>query len=110
MIKSQTVFKISGYFIRYDGLNLPISDKELPGKKELPVVILLALVNHKGILIWENQGVFKLIPEQVLRNAKLNHEASRQLKKEYPRTKKLDSLKTISWEQGVPVTVNYLLA
>jgi len=70
--------------------------------KELPtrVVVQLLLADKSGILIWENQGSFKIIPNSILRNLKTHYENTRSLSAMYPRIRPPKNLNTISWEQG----------
>lgn len=103
-IESQTLFEISGYFIRHDGPFLRIDSEEFSE------AILDILVENKSIVIWENQGSFKLIPTQILQNIQLVYGVSQQLAKEYPRTQRYDNLRVISWEQGITIPPQLLAA
>lgn len=98
MVKSRKLFDSLIYYIRYDGPVLKI------GSDEFPAVVLELLVHKNGLVIWENQGTFKLIPAPVLHNILLTCGASHQLKKEYPRTGVSKGLNTISWGQGQPIS------
>lgn len=71
------------------------------GTTEFPRTVLDIVVNELGVIIWENQGSFKIISYYVLRNTQMYCETSQRLGKEYPRTTKLDRLSEITWEQGI---------
>ncbi len=98
MIKSKRLFDSLIYFIRYDGPTLTI------GTDEFPTAILDTLIQKNGLVIWENQGTFKLIPTPVIHNIWLASDASDQIKKEYPRTEVPHGLNTVSWNQGLPIS------
>ena len=69
--------------------------------KELPTrIVQLLLADKSGILIWENQGSFIVIPNSILHNLKTHYEIARSLNAMYPRMKSPKNLNTISWEQG----------
>ena len=97
-MKSKKLFDSLIYYVRYDGPTLEI------GSDEFPEVVLDILIKKNGILIWENQGTYKLVPAPVLHNIWLNHEASQQIKEEYPRVEGARGLNTISWNQGLPIS------
>lgn len=107
MIKSKKLFESFIYFIRYDG---PFPLKV--GSKELPDTVLDILIKKNGIVIWENQGIFKLIPVTILHNIWLTCGTSQQLKKGYPRMTPPSGLNEISFSQGIiipPAIVKNLL-
>lgn len=97
-VKSETSFETFIYYLRHDNLTLQIDNKIFPDK------ILNLLIKRNGVLIWEAQGAFKLIPAPILCNLILNYNASQQLKKEYPRTKEPDGFTTIVWNQGISLS------
>lgn len=96
-VKSETFFEVPIYFVRGHDLVLRI------GSNDLPTKILNSLIERNGIIIWEVQGTFRLVPAPILCNILLNYHASQQLKKEYPRTKGLDGFTTIVWDQGISI-------
>lgn len=98
MIKSGKTLEPYIHFIRHNQPVLQI------GTTEFPQIVLDIVVNELGIIIWENQGSFKIISYYVLRNAQLHYETLQQLKKEYPRTTKPSSLIEITWGQGISIS------
>ena len=99
MIESKTYFKSIAYFIRCNKTLLQLGEK---GK--LSIHALKALLERNGIIIWENQGIFKLIPNSILRNVWTNFNAAQQIKENYPLTTEPRKLKEISWNQGIPIS------
>lgn len=99
MIKSMSIFEPHIYFIQHDKLILRV------GSKKFPRPVLLSLINLKALLIWKNQGSFRLIPASVLCNLQTSGEVTEQIKKEYPRYEPLTSLDEITWDQGEPITL-----
>ena len=99
MIKSMSIFGPHIYFIQHDKLVLRV------GSRKFPETVLLSLINLKAVLIWKNQGSFRLIPASVLCNLQASCETAAQIKKEFPRYKPLTSLDEITWDQGLPITL-----
>lgn len=99
MTKSMSIFGPHIYFIQHDKLILRV------GGKKFPRPVLLSLINLKAVLIWKNQGSFRLIPTSVLCNIQTSCEITEQLKDEFPRYKPLSNLEEITWDQGEPVTL-----
>lgn len=107
MIKAETFYYPHICFIRYNGLTLQIGDKHFP------IWILKTLIKANGIIIWENQGAFRLIPNPILCNLKTQYENAQSLVAVYPRIKPPNDLNKILWEQGEPISskiVEYLLS
>ena len=105
MIKSNILHKPLIYFVRCTGLILQIADTTLSG------AMLDTLHDKNGIVIWENQGMFKLIPVLVLWNVLMEYKFTQQLKAQYPRT--TVNFVAIHWNQGIdisPKVVESLLA
>lgn len=98
MVKSKRLFDSLIYFIRYDGSTLTV------GNDEFPEAVLDMLIQNNGLLIWENQGTFRLIPAPVIHNIWLASVASDQLKKEYPRAEISHGLNAVSWKQGLLIS------
>lgn len=97
MIKSTASLETFIYFVRCDEQILRI------GSNIFPISILNRLVEKHGIVIWEAQGAFKLISTPILFNMILSYNTAQQLKKEYPRTRGLNDLRTIDWNQGISI-------
>lgn len=74
------------------------------GSAELPTSAVQNLLANGGVLIWENQGSFKIVPNLVLHNMKLRYETARSIDALYPRTKPSAKLNEISWEQGIAIS------
>lgn len=99
MVKSRKCFEPYIYYVRYDRPTLRVGTEEFPDK------VLTILCDRKdGLIIWENQGTFKLIPAGVLLNLSQARLASQKLAKSYPLVKGPRSLSEITWDQGVPIT------
>ncbi len=98
MIESKRLFKVLIYRVRHNGPTLRA------GNDELSDIILDLLVREKGIVIWENQGVFRLISAPILRNLELTRKASHQIKKDYHRIAGSNGLEEISWNQGIAIS------
>ncbi len=98
MIKSKKLFDTLIYFIRSERSVLRV------GQGEFPDAILDILIKKDGIVIWENQGIFKLISAPILHNIWLTREASQQLKKGYTRIEGPGNLEEISWGQGILIS------
>ena len=99
MIKSMSIFGPHIYFIQHDKLILRV------GSKKFPRTVLLSLIGLKALLIWKNQGSFRLIPASILSNLQASCEVTEQIKKEFPRYEPLTRLNEITWDQGLPITL-----
>ncbi len=98
MVKSRKCFAPYIYYLRYDRYTLKVGTEEFPDK------VLTTLCDRKdGLVIWENQGAFKLIPAAILLNLLHARHASQQIKESYPRAVGPQSLNEITWSQGLPI-------
>ena len=97
-MKPREIFDSFIYFTQCDRLVLEM------GSKEFPVAVLQMLLKRNGVLIWENQGSFKLIPSPVLRNLMMHYETARKLDAVYPRIKPSTHMNKITWEQGITIS------
>jgi len=104
MIKSGKTLEPYIHFIRYDRSVLRV------GTIEFPRAVLDTVVDELGVIIWENQGSFRILSYYVLRNTQLHCETSQQLEKEYPRTTKPKSLIEITWAHGIPISSDAVMA
>ena len=74
------------------------------GETELPTSILHTLLEEiDGMILWESQGVFGLITNEVLRNLVTRYETARSIDELYPRTKTPANLTNLSWNQCIMV-------
>ncbi len=64
---------------------------------------LAELLEENGVIIWENQGAFRLIFSSVIRNCEICHEVAEKIRALYPRVNVAGALRNITWEQGVPI-------
>lgn len=97
-MKSGKFYKPLIYFVRYNGLVLSVGE-QIPGR------VVIALIEKGGIVIWENQGSFRLIASPILRNLVSHYEAARSRAILYPRIKPPATLNELSWEQGIDVSL-----
>ncbi len=65
---------------------------------------LAELLEEDGVIIWENQGAFRLIFSSVIRNCEICYEVAEKIGVLYPRAKAAGALRRITWEQGVPIS------
>ncbi len=95
------------YYVHFDGPVLFMGEPEIVDR------ILTRLVNEiNGVLIWENQGAYRLIPATVLFNLFTNREFLRRQMEHYPRITVSPDLSEITWNQGIaisPTVVEHLL-
>ena len=73
------------------------------GDMGIPITTLALLVEKNGMIIWENQGFFKLIPNSVLRNLRTRYENARSIAAVYSRVKPPKGLTEINWNQGIDI-------
>ncbi len=86
------------FFIRRDGPTLRI------GEDVLPVKVIDTLRWIDGFILWERQGMFRIIPAPVIANLVSNYETARSIRAMYPRARPPAGLNTISWEQGIVIS------
>jgi len=101
-MKVQTFFKPVICLVQHNSSTLAI-DTQIDDPRMLDS-ILYTLIKKNGIVIWENQGRFKLIILHIIQNALETYKISQQLKYEYPRTAGSAILNKITWEQGIDVS------
>ena len=97
--KQDSVFFYQLHYTKHNGTTLHL------GTPELWCDRLEALVYQKGFILWENQGMFRLITAAVVKNASERYAAAQQLENGYAhhQLKAPDGLKEIYWDQGIPV-------
>ena len=71
---------------------------------DIPAEIVADVIDNGGVLIWENQGQFRLIPNSILRNVKIQYKNARRLVTFFPRGTPRKNLNQISWVQGVAIS------
>lgn len=94
--------ELSEYVLYFHLINcgkpvLKIGSEELSGK------LAIEIMERDSIIIWENQGMFKLIPNSILRNLKTQYENARRIDALYPRIEPPIGLNKISWDQGISI-------
>ena len=85
------------YYVQQEG---PVLTIESP---VLPTSALQILLRDEGIILWENRGMFKLIPAPVIRNTLASYEDAQVVAAGYTRTVGPSWLREVSWSQGIPV-------
>jgi len=98
MLISKKIYRPIIYFFQHNASILPI------GNDGLPPTIVATLIDEHGIIIWKNQGMFRLISNTVIHNLKTDYETARSLNALYPRMKVPAHLNEISWNQGIPIS------
>ena len=96
------LYKPTVYFIRCHGPVLRVGG-------DLPVAIFHLLINTKGVIIWEQQGRFKIIPPVILSNLARQYEAARSIGALYPRITPPTALTEIQWDQGTDIYYNTVM-
>lgn len=97
MLESGKFYRPTIFFVQHNEMFLKVGG-------ELPTKILHTLIEINGVIIWENQGVFRLVPSHILRNLITQYETARSLNALYPRTKFPDNLLNITWDQGINIS------
>lgn len=67
-------------------------------------IILGKLITEGGVILWENEGMFRLISNPVIINATICRKVGQAIEVMYPRTGSLDTRGHISWEQGIDLS------
>ena len=80
---------------------------DAPSDKKHKIALIYSFgVNEEeidGMILWESQGVFGLITNEVLRNLVTRYETARSIDEFYPRTKTPANLTNLSWNQCIMV-------
>ena len=107
MTESGKFYTTSIYHIKCDKSMLQI------GSDELPASIFREIAKDYGLVVWEHQGIFKLMDPTLIRNLEIRYETDRSINALYPRITPPKGLDWISWSQGVsisPAVVKILLS
>ncbi len=92
-------------YIQCGDMILKIVEDEKSSSDELSIRVLFHLQEERGVVLWSNHGLFRLIPIPIVRNAYQAYCAARRLEDgfSYHGVEVPDGLKEISWDQGIPV-------
>ena len=94
-------------YIQCGALILRIVEEGKFSTGELPIQVLFSLHANKGVILWSNQGLHRLIPASIVHNAYCAYCIARELEKGFGTYHQIEapaSLKEISWDQGIEVT------
>lgn len=97
MPETKKFYNPNVYYLRHDAVDTLIVGKSLS------VEDLSKIVTLDCVFIWDNQGLYRLIPTPVLRNAWIEHHGIEQYSEVFQRKASSVGQSGIRWSQGVDV-------
>ena len=98
-MKPETMYDTTVYFARTNDATLTVGSV---GKNFIEGTALQELSEHRGIILWECNGLFRIIPINIICNVLQLWESVQRLREYYPRLEcpRIE----FTWSQGIDVS------